>query len=136
MPRWLRPALIVTESVVAANAVGGAAWLLAGGRGIDIAATRLPRIGIRRWWPGGLALLGTVAVPMAASAVLAARRAPAAAPAASASGVTLMGWVVVQRILGVPASFLQPVLGVTGALVAAGGRQLGKQSVDVPGQHI
>lgn len=41
-----------------------------------------------------------------------------------ASGVTLFGWVIAQRLLGVPSSFLQPTLGAAGALVAAGGWQL------------
>jgi hypothetical protein len=124
MPSLVRPALVVAESLVAANAVGGAAWLLAGGRGLDITVTRLPRVGVHRWWPGGLALLGTVAAPMAASAVLTARRSPGAAPMSVASGVTLVGWVIAQRVLGVPASFLQPTLGAAGALVAAGGWRL------------
>ncbi|MGB8382620.1 MAG: hypothetical protein WCG47_15475 [Dermatophilaceae bacterium] len=43
---------------------------------------------------------------------------------AAGSRSPLVGWVIAQRTLGVPASFLQPTLGAAGALVAAGGWRL------------
>lgn len=136
--RWF---LVMIETVVALNAVGGAYWGLAGAEGVP-----------REWLAGtpfesyvvpSLILLVAVGGGMGAAATAHLVNHSLAPEISVAAGSTLMGWILVQVLLIAPnggVSWLQPAMFAAGGLVAALGWQLrnarmSTRSGDASGVH-
>ena len=112
-----RIALAVATGFMSFQAVYGAVLLVQGGEGLPDPPSILPGDG---WWPGAVALLVVVGVPIAAACVLQVRRDPRADTASIAAGLILVGWIVVQVALIGLTWFLQPLCFVIGLLIALG----------------
>jgi hypothetical protein len=128
--------LAVYAAAIALSAYYGAAGLVLGFLpGVDDLRPRLP---FDSTLLGGLALLLVVAVPASATAVLAWRHDPRAAPAAVGSGTLLVGWIVVEVLVIREFSPLQPICALLGlGLVGwgvAGSSQL--HHVRMPNRHL
>jgi hypothetical protein len=109
---WL---LVVLEVIIAVNAVYGGIGLMVNGMGMP--GDWLDGTPLRSWTLPGVALMAAVAVPMSIAAVAEFTRWRLAYLASITAGLVLMGWIVVQVLVLRRFFFLQPVLGVAGALV-------------------
>lgn len=124
--RW---SLIVLTGFVGLGAWYGT-WLLVAGP--DPAAVPLepPSWLPGGWLLGGIALGLVVALPMTAAWVMLLIRHPRGRSAAFFAGAALMVWIVVQVLLIGYQLFLQPLMFILGALIAAlgwplwGGRRI------------
>jgi hypothetical protein len=119
-----RPSFPTIRAVAAVNAVaaaGGAWGLVSGAIGIG------PRLEARLPWQsptlGGVALLLAVAVPNAVLAVLAWRDDRRTGPAAVATGVLLVVWILVELAFLRELSFFHPLYVAVGLLLVWLGRR-------------
>jgi hypothetical protein len=109
---WL---LVALEVVIAVSAVYGGIGLMVNGLGMP--GDWLEATPFDSWTLPGVFLLAAVAVPMSVAAVGELTRWRLAYPASVLAGLVLIGWIVVQVGVLRRYFFLQPVLGVAGALV-------------------
>ena len=114
----MRFALLVIELVVAANALGGGVYGLAGAKGVP--TELLDGTPFRDFRVPSLTLLVAVGGSMGAAAVLTVVAWPtAAAWAAIAAGAILLTWIAVQVALIGYVSCLQPLMGVLAVVAVA-----------------
>jgi hypothetical protein len=109
---WL---LVGLEVVIAVNAVYGGIGLMVNGMGMP--ADWLDATPFRSWELPGVILLIVVAVSMSIAAVGELARWRLAYLASITAGLVLIGWIAAQVLVLRRYFFLQPVLGVAGALV-------------------
>ena len=112
--RWV---LVGVEAVIAINALYGGIGLMVNGMGMP--SDWLEATPFQSWTVPGFFLLAVIAVPMSIAAIGELTRWRRADVASMAAGVVLIGWIVVQLLVLRRYFFLQPVLGVAGALVIA-----------------
>jgi hypothetical protein len=110
--RWL---LVGLEVIIAVNAIYGGIGLMVNGMGMP--ADWLDAMPLHSWTLPGVALLAVVAVPMSVAAIGELTRWRLAYVVSTTAGLVLIGWIVVQVLVLRRYFFLQPVLGVAGALV-------------------
>lgn len=108
-------ALIMTTGFIAIWAVAGAVGLAGGG--IELGSVIDERLPGHSPVFAAIALLVIVALPMAATAVFAARHDARAPGLALIAGVALIGWIIVQMSLIRTFSWLQPLCVVLGLVV-------------------
>lgn len=107
--------LVALEVVIAVNAVYGGIGLMRDGMGMP--ADWLDGTPFDSWtWPG-IFLLAVVAAPMSIAAVGELSRWRLAYRGSMVAGLVLVGWIAVQLLVLRRYFFLQPALGVAGALV-------------------
>ncbi len=111
--------------VVACWAVAGAIGLITGG--IDMGAGIDRRLPLHSPVLAGALLTVFVAVPMGVTTVAAVRDGRWSGAAALVSGAVLVGWIAVQPVIIGQFSWLQPVFGVCGVIVASLGLYLRSQ---------
>ncbi|MBA4857655.1 hypothetical protein [Nocardia farcinica] len=128
--RAVRAALVGTAGFVAFWAGAGAIGLIGGG--VDLGAEITARLPFQSPIFAGTALALLVGAPMTATAVLALRSHPAAAPTAMAGGTILLGWVVMQPFIIGQVSWMQAVFGVLGTAVGALGFRLARFRTGTP----
>jgi hypothetical protein len=124
-PKATRVALIALEAFIGVGAVYGGVMLIRGSW--DLPVADLDPLPLSSWVLPGVALLATVAAPMALAAVLVGRHRPAAAGASVAAGAVLVGWILFQLAVIGPQMALQAVMLVLGAVVAGLGLLLRRQ---------
>ena len=120
-----RSLLVATELLVAANAVGGAIWGLAGAE--DVPREWLEGTPFDSYVVPSLVLLVAVGGGMTTAATAHLVNHPLAPEVSVAAGSTLMCWIVVQVLMIAPnggVSWLQPAMFAAGGLVAALGWRL------------
>jgi hypothetical protein len=113
-----RRPLIVLETLTAVSALYGGIGLMSD-NAIHMPDSWLQSSPFSSWTLPGLFLLGVVAVPMGVAAVLEVLRSRRAAGASLIAGGLLVGWICVEFVMIGKFSFLQPVMVVIGAAVAA-----------------
>ena len=130
--RWL---LVLIESVIAVNAVGGAVWGLAGAKNVP-----------REWLEGtpfdsyvipSLILLVGVGGGMTVAVLALLVRRRHAPELTIAAGLVLVGWIAAQVMIIVPRggfSWLQPTMFAAGLLVAVLGWRLRRSEVRSQGE--
>jgi hypothetical protein len=133
-PRKVRWGLILVESVIALNAVGGAVYGLAGAK--DVPREWLEGTPFDSYVVPSLILLTGVGGGMAVAALSLLLRWHLAPEISIAAGAVLFGWIVTQVVIIVPDggfSWLQPTMFAVGVLIAALGWRLRRER-DVEGR--
>lgn len=130
--RW---SLIVLTGLVGFGAWYGT-WLLISGPGPDAIPLDPPGWLPGGWFLGGVALALIVALPMSVAWAMLLTRHPRGRTAAFLAGLALMAWIVVQVLLIGYQLFLQPLMFVAGAVIAALGWPLwGGRMIDDGSAH-
>ena len=109
---WL---LVVLEVVIAVNAMYGGIGLIVNGMGMP--ADWLDATPFNSWTLPGIFLLAVIALPMFVAVVGELTRWHSAYAASMIAGLVLVGWIAGQLLVLRRYFFLQPLLGMAGALV-------------------